>query len=186
MRNIFFIVIAIIGTISISCDRDKNNPGYDYFPDMFYSKPYDTYAPNPNFQDKKTLQVPVAGTISREEEIYPYKKTDADLLKVASIKNPLIPDTLNMSRGKTVYQNICLQCHGPKADGKGHLFVSGKYPYPPANLLLPKTTGKTDGQLYHIITVGYGLMAPHGIIVKPMDRWKVIMYLRSLQKKSSL
>ena len=164
-----------------SCDRDKNNPGYDYFPDMAYSRAYETYAPNTNFKDGKTLQSPVDGTISRESENYPYKKIDSDIPKAAKMKNPFLPDTENIARGRIIYQNICLQCHGPKADGKGHMFVTGKYPYPPANLLSQKIRMKTDGEMFHTITVGFGIMPAHGIIVRPDDRWKVILYVRSLQ-----
>jgi mono/diheme cytochrome c family protein len=183
-------IIPIMGIFTMSClafqscDRDKNNPGYDYFPDMFYSKAYETYAPNPNSPDGKTLMAPVAGTISREAELYPYKKTDADLLKAASLKNPFSTDTQNLARGKIVYQNVCLQCHGVKADGKGHLFTSEKYPYPPANLISQKTINRSDGEIFHIITVGFGIMAPHDIIVRPEDRWKTVLYVRSLQKNS--
>jgi mono/diheme cytochrome c family protein len=172
----------IIALVFPSCDRDKNNPGYDYFPDMAYSKAYETYAPNPNFKDGKTLQAPVEGTISREAELYPYKKTDEDMRKAAKLKNPFFADTDNLSRGKVVYKNICLQCHGETGNGKGHLFVSGKYPYPPANLLSKKIVDKTDGEMYHAVTVGFGIMPAHGIIVRPDDRWKVILYVRGLQK----
>lgn len=180
----FLAIIAFAGLSFQSCDRDKNNPGYDYFPDMAYSKAYETYASNPNFKDGKTLQAPVDGTFSREGEYYPYKKTDADLLKATKMKNPFLPDTQNIDRGKVVYQNVCLQCHGVNADGKGHLFVSGKYPYPPANLISQKIMNKTDGEMFHAITVGFGIMPAHGIIVRPDDRWKTILYVRSLQEKA--
>jgi len=167
-----------------SCDRDKNNPGYDYFPDMAYSRAYETYAPNPNFADRKSLQAPVEGTISREGENYPYKKTDADMGKAAKMKNPFSADSEYVSRGQVVYNNVCLQCHGPNADGKGHLFTSGKYPYPPASLISQKIKNRTDGEIFHVITVGYGIMAPHQIIVRPDDRWKVVLYVRSLQRRT--
>ena len=101
--------------------------------------------------------------------------------KAASLTNPFLPDSTNLSRGKVVYQNICLNCHGSGADGKGHLFTSGKYLFPPANLLAQKTSDRTDGEIFHIITVGFGIMEPHGLIVRPDDRWKVVLYLRSLQ-----
>jgi len=179
------LLLLSLAFLLFSCDRDKNNPGYDYFPDMAYTKAYKTYAPNPNFYDGKTLQSPVEGTISRTAENYPYKKNDTDLMKAAKIKNPLQPDTGNLARGEKVYQTICLQCHGDKADGKGSLYTSGKFTYPPANLTSVKTTNRTDGELYHIVTVGMGLMPAHGIIVRPEDRWKVIMYIRCLQKKKS-
>lgn len=177
--------IVIIGLSLQSCDRDKNNPGYDYFPDMAYSLAYETYAPNPNFVDRKTLSAPVEGTVSREAENYPYKKNDADLIKAAKMKDPFDEDTVNLARGKVVFQNVCLQCHGEKADGKGYLYTSGKYTYPPASLISQKTINRTDGEMYHIITVGFGIMPPHQIIVRPDDRWKAILYVRSLQKKST-
>ena len=167
-----------------SCDRDKNNPGYDYFPDMAYAKAYKTYAPDPNFTDGKTLQAPVEGTVSREGENYPYKKTDEDMSKAAKMKNPFSPDEKIIERGKLVYQSICLQCHGENADGKGHLFLSGKYPYPPADLVNGRLDSRKDGEIFHSITVGYGIMGPHGLIVQPDDRWKIVLYLRSLRKKT--
>jgi len=178
------VFLFCCGFIFLACDRDKNNPGYDYFPDMAYSKAYETYASNPNFPDGKTLQPAVEGTVSREDrEVYPLKKTDEDLLKAAKILNPLTPDSQNLKRGKVVYQNVCLHCHGATGDGKGHLYTSGKYPYPPANLLTPKAKAYADGQIYHIISVGIGIMAPHAIIVRPDDRWKTVMYVRNLQNK---
>jgi mono/diheme cytochrome c family protein len=177
-----YTFISILGFVAlISCDRDKNNPGYDYFPDMAYSNAYETYAPNPNFSDGKTLQAMDSGTVSREAEYYPYNKTDEDIPKAAKLKNPFLPDTANLSRGKAVYQKICLQCHGEKGDGQGHLFTSGKYPFPPADLIHGRIDKKTDGENFHSITVGLGIMGPHGIIVRPEDRWKLVLYLRSLK-----
>jgi len=180
----YFSVILVTALVSSSCDRDRNNPGYDYFPDMAYSKAYETYDPNPNFTDSQTLRTPVEGSVSREAELYPYQRTEEDMLRAASISNPLLPDSQYISRGKEVYENTCLHCHGASADGKGQLFVSGKYTFPPANLLSEKIVNRTDGQMYHAITVGYGIMEPHGIIVRPDDRWKVILYIRSLQAKN--
>lgn len=182
-RTVTIAWVAVVWVGISSCDRDKNNPGYDYFPDMAYSKAYETYAPNPNFINGQTMQAPVEGTISREAEYYPYKKVDADIPKAAKMQNPFLPDSQNIERGRAVYQNVCLQCHGPNGDGKGHLFVSGKYPFPPANLLSPKIANKTDGEMFHTITVGFGIMEPHAIIVRPDDRWKTILYVRSMQNK---
>jgi cytochrome c len=178
--------VLILLVISLQgCDRDKNNPGYDYFPDMFYSSAYSTYEPNPNLKDSMTLQTYVKGTVSRESEIYPYDRSDSGIAKAASLINPLQSDSVNMIRGKQVYTNVCLQCHGETGDGKGHLFTSGKYPFPPANLISPKIVNRTDGQIYHVITVGFGIMEPHGLIVRPDDRWKVVLYVRSLQANAS-
>ena len=39
-RLTFFILLALV-MFSVSCDRDRNNPGWDFFPDMYYSKAYE-------------------------------------------------------------------------------------------------------------------------------------------------
>jgi len=40
-----------------------------------------------------------------------------------------------------------------------------------------------DGEIYHSITVGYGIMGAHGGMIVPEDRWKIILHIRNdLQK----
>jgi hypothetical protein len=60
----------------------------------------------------------------------------------------------------------------------GHLFTSGKYLVPPRSLVSDAVKQLPDGSIYHVITVGFGVMADHGSIVRPEDRWKVIQYIR--------
>ena len=76
-----------------------------------------------------------------------------------------------------------MNCHGENGDGKGFLFTSGKYPYPPASLINEKVKNVPDGEIFHVITVGWGIMGAHGPLIQPDDRWKIVLYIRnSLQK----
>ena len=34
-----------------------------------------------------------------------------------------------------------------------------------------------DGEIYHTLTVGYGIMGAHGGMIRPADRWKIILYI---------
>lgn len=179
-----FLVVALI--ISLwGCDRDNNHPGYDYFPDMAYSQTYETNSPNKAFKDGKTMREPVKGTISRTFIEYPYQKNDQDrLLAGKTFVNTLPITQANVDRGKKVYDSFCLVCHGDLGDGKGHLFTSGKFPYPPASLISDKSKALPDGEIYHVITVGFGIMGAYGTQIRPDDRWKTILYIRKqLQKK---
>jgi hypothetical protein len=171
--------------VTISCDRDKNNPGYDYFPDMAYSRTYETNAPNPNFKNNSTEREPVAGTISREMIPFPYQKTDEDRVRAGKeMKNPYmaVNDSL-LKQGEKLYDTFCLVCHGNKGDGMGHLFTSGLYPYPPASLISDKIKALPDGSIYHTVTVGYGIMGAYGSQILPDDRWKIISYIRNTLQK---
>ena len=63
--NFKIVFLILFSAIFFSCNRDRNNPGWDYFPDMFYSTAYETYTKNPNFADGMTMRVPPSGTVPR-------------------------------------------------------------------------------------------------------------------------
>ncbi len=179
--------IALFGAILFllgSCDYNRRSAGWQYFDDMVTSPAYETYTKNPNFADGKTMQPPVEGTIARGMNPYPYQKTDEDrALAAKTLVNELQPTTENLERGKKEYGIYCAQCHGDKGDGQGRLYVSKKYPFPPASLLSEKMMASPDADIYHVITVGQGIMAAHGSMIKPEDRWKIAMYIKEdLQK----
>lgn len=179
----FLGVVLLMGLES--CDRDNNHPGFDFMPDMAYSNAYETNSQNTSFKDGKTMREPVPGTVSREFVSYPYQKNDQDRLLAGKVITTNMPYTSeNIERGKAVYKAFCQVCHGEAGDGKGFLFTSGKYPYPPASLINDKMKAAPDGEFYHVITVGFGIMGAYGSQIRPDDRWKTIMYIRrELEKK---
>jgi mono/diheme cytochrome c family protein len=178
-----FAAIAIIAVFS-SCDRDRNTTGWQYFDDMAQSAAYETYTPNPNFADGKTMRNPVEGTIPLGFEPYLYEKNDTDrVLAGKELVNPFKPTPVNLERGKQVFSVYCMNCHGVKGDGKGFLFTSGRYPFPPKSLLSAKVKNGPEGEIFHVITVGFGVMPQHGSQVRPEDRWKVAMYVKNVLQK---
>lgn len=181
-RSILLISIALLAVIS--CDRTRSSTGWDYMPDMYYSNAYESYTANPNFEDNQTMRTPVEGTVPREMLPFAWEKTDEDRLAAGeALVNPLEGNDENLAGGREAYEIFCISCHGPKGDGQGHLFTSQRYPYPPANLTSDNVKALKDGEIYHSITVGYGIMGAHGAMIRPGDRWKIILYIReNLQK----
>ncbi len=178
-----FLTVFLLSILLVACDRTNNNPGYDYFPDMAYSKGFETYTANPNFSDGKTLREPVEGTVPLGMVPYPYLKNDTDRrLAGRELKNPLLPDENTLSRGQVVFNRFCINCHGSIGDGNGNLFTMGLYNFTPASLANNKMKNVPDGEIYHVITVGQGVMMAYGGLVRPDDRWKVVMYVRKLQE----
>ena len=184
MNRIFLITLLLV--LVASCDRTRSSTGWDYMPDMYYSNAYETNTPNPNFADDLTMRTPVAGTVPRDMIPFPYEKTDADRLAAGeALVNPYETTVANLDRGEEAYGIFCIDCHGPAGDGKGYLFTSGRYPYPPANLVNDKVKALSDGEIYHSISVGYGIMGAHGSMIRPGDRWKIILHLReNLQQQT--
>ncbi len=179
--------IVLIGFLAIflsSCDYNRRTTGWDYAGDLIESRAYETYTENPVFKNGRTMQPPVAGTIPRGFMPYQFQKTDEDrVLAAKTLKNELLNTMENLERGKVAYGIYCMQCHGEKGDGQGSLYVNKKFNYPPGNLLSEKMRANPEADIYHVITVGWGIMGEHGSMILPADRWKIAMYIKQeLQK----
>jgi len=181
-RTILLSSIALLALFS--CDRTRSSTGWDYMPDMYYSNAYESYTPNPNFGNHLTMRTPVEGTVPREMLPFAWEKTDEDRLAAGeALINPLENSAENLRDGREAYEIFCISCHGAAGDGLGYLFTSQRYPYPPASLISDKAKALKDGEIYHSITVGYGIMGAHGGMIRPGDRWKIILHIReNLQK----
>jgi len=112
--------------------------------------------------------VPVTG---REDSL--------DLLQdLRNIVNPVRPDSASLARGKLVFDQYCIVCHGPAGHGDGT--VVAKF-VPPPDLTADPTKQRSDGYIYAMIKQGRGIMPRYGDKVRGADRWNVVNYVRQLQ-----
>ena len=189
IRNSYvtFLCLVISLILLISCNTDRNKRGYEYFPDMVYSDAYETYAPNPIFADGKTAQLPVKGTIPRHMVPYQYPDT-RDGLKLAGLEliNPQELNVENLNRGKFEYNIFCANCHGLDGKGDGNLYASGKYPSEPPSLITEIMLNRPDGEYYHIMTLGSAIMEPFASLIRPQDKWKIILYIKNDLAKQNI
>lgn len=181
----YFSTMKVVGValltllLGSSCDKNRNKPGYSYFPDMEQSQAYETYTVNPNWENGRTNQLPVDGTVPREMIPFDFEKTEVNRTWAGQeLVNPYAGDQSVVEEGYRLYNIYCLHCHGEMGDGKGHLYTSQKYLFLPANLNSEKIRTNPDGEIFHVITVGYGVMGAHGAQVLPDERWKIVNYIR--------
>ena len=138
---------------------------------------------DPNDREKSSMLVPPAGTWPKNIEPYLYR--GKPILAGEKLKNPYKADSSEefKARGQRNFNNYCLLCHGPGGAGDGQIaakFVGVK----PPSLLTDKIKNYPDGRIFHIITDGQGLMGAHvHQMPKGKDRWAVVNYIRSLQRK---
>lgn len=179
------IILALTAGF-LSCNKDKNNPGYTFWPDMANTPAYKTYSGNSVFANGLTMQAPPEGSIARGTMPYPYKaKSPEDQQRAGlELKNPVEATPANLAEGKRQYEIYCMNCHGPKGNGDGYLYTSKLFPAKPRVLVEPFVQDKPDGELYHIITVGSlsTLMGAHGSQISPENRWKIVHYVRTFVK----
>jgi mono/diheme cytochrome c family protein len=187
ISGIFFkVIIPVLFTLVLtSCDRNRNNPGWDYFPDMFYSTAYESFTINPNFRDSITMRVPAEGTVPRDFTPFEYTLDPESRIKAGKeLINPVPSSPESISRGKQAYTTFCVGCHGNSGEGDGILYTSKLYTIKPRSLSSGNSLILKDGEIYHSITLGFGSMGAHGSQIRPVDRWNIINYIRSLQEEA--
>ncbi|RYZ48000.1 MAG: cytochrome c [Sphingobacteriales bacterium] len=186
MKNFPLKATALVfaGTALLSCGRDANDPGLEYAPDMYHSKAYEPLREIEknefNYREGGTnMRYPVAGTIARGKMAY-YTHISKDSVEIAAtrLQNPLVRNEKNLAEGKVLYTRFCQPCHG--AEGKGDGLVGQKYKGV-ANFTAGNIKNVSQGHIWHVITNGKGRMYPHGSQVNPEERWKIAMYVATLQ-----
>lgn len=98
-------------------------------------------------------------------------------------KNPVPATKASIKEGEALYKKECLSCHGKHGEGDGPA-VAG-LDVSPADLTDPKMHEQTDGELYWKIKVGRTPMPSSRGRLKPMQRWHLVNFLRTLEKKAS-
>ncbi len=161
----------------------KRNP--EFLPNMVTSIAYDALSENPNYPDGKTLQSSLPGTIPRGYTPLHYAATPEDAIRAGNeLINPFTAtDRKHFERGTVVFTTFCVPCHGGKGSGDG---LITKYGYPPPPTLLAERALKMkDGQMFHILTYGQNNMPSYASQISQQDRWNVILYVRSIQLKTT-
>jgi mono/diheme cytochrome c family protein len=151
---------------------------------MFNQPKYKAQAESKFFYDGKTMRPPVPGTIARghlHEDLVQVTGMDPDGKPVA--KSPVATDEALLARGAERYGIYCQPCHDERGEGKGVLSERAKVPT--ANLMDKKVVEMPDGQIFDTITNGKGLMASYRYPIVAHDRWAIIAYVRSMQKKTA-
>lgn len=156
---------------------------------------------NPVFPNGLNAQKAPEGTVPRAESWYrpeaytPYPFADTPEGKDSARENWLSPlnnpernekgyecTEASYLRGKTVYETFCVMCHGANGDGQGNLVTSGKFGAVP-NYRDPAVSVLSEGEMYHSITYGKGIMGSYASQITPNQRWEVICYIRKFQEQ---
>lgn len=182
-----FVMTLVAGVVVISfttsCSKDKSQPNVELIQDMMESpairaQEYDESSPN-----HSGMRVPPEGT--QPVGFTPYRYAN-DIAGAAKNQNPLGNDSSEavLKVGLKYYSTNCAICHGEKGEGSAaaNSSVGTKMALQPPSLLSDKIRSWTDGQIYHVVTVGQGMMGPYASHIPQKYRWQVVNYIRSLQR----
>jgi mono/diheme cytochrome c family protein len=109
------------------------------------------------------------------------KERQMDLLEAADLENPVPSTRASITNGKRLFTIYCVVCHGKDATGKGP--IAAKLSTPPDDLTSADTAEQPDGYLYQMIRQGGDVMPGQAASLSSRERWDIVNYLRSLQKR---
>ena len=133
---------------------------------MYAQRKSNTWDSSAFLPQKTSMQMPVAGTVPRDEPNQP-------------VAQPQTITAALIERGHERYDIFCTPCHGITGAGDGMIVQRG-FPKPPS--FISDRLMSTKAQLiYDAITDGKGLMYSYAERVPPADRWAIVAYVRALQ-----
>jgi len=176
VKNILILVL-ILGIMSCA---DKDDPNYQYFPDMYESLAYESYAEAEIFPNEQVAMKPAEGTISRGWMPYGYEdNTEGYNRAKAELKNTLPYTEENLAKGEELYGLYCAICHGKKGDGQGWLVQQEKI------LGVPSYDDQgraiTEGSVYHVMYWGINTMGSYASQMSEKELWQVDHYVMKLK-----
>lgn len=132
------------------------------------------------FEDGRSSRPPVAGTIAQGQ-----LKLDPHLYRgligtepADSFPFPMTREILE--RGRQRYDIFCSPCHDRTGSGQGRIVARG-FRAPPS-YHLDRLRQAKPGQLFDVITRGFGAMQGYGDEIPARDRWDIVAWIRVLQE----
>jgi len=181
------LILVLAGLISLHWVilPDPSRRNYEIMPDMVHSLARDAQTAVTSLPDGTPLDLrPPDGAIARGYMPFGYAATPEGALRAgAELASPVAPEDADAStRGAEVFNTFCSVCHGAGGHGDGNVTKRGVPP--PPSLLLEHATQMSDGQMYHVVTLGQGNMASYASQVGREDRWFAIRHIRALQEEA--
>ncbi len=178
------LACALLSAAALTGCHDANDPGTEYAPQMYDSTPLEPLrqvegaknAFNPMGMHER---VPPQGAIPRGKLAFFTHIAPDDVVKAENtLVNPYPATAANLEQGKVLYQQYCQHCHGEEGNGQGPVGI--KFKGVP-NYATGAYKTMNAGHIYHVIQYGKNRMMPHGSQVNPEERWKIALFVHTLQ-----
>ncbi|WP_343487853.1 cytochrome c [Allomuricauda sp. d1] len=177
------LVLAVILVLA-SC-ANKNEPNYQYMPNMYESVGYETYEEVDNglFPMGTEAMTPPENTISRDWLPYEFENTPEGKELARLQPSPL--DSLNteknLAAGMQLYTVYCAICHGDKGAGQGTLVKREKILGVPS--YADEARNITVGSTYHTMYYGLNSMGSYASqMASEEELWQVAEYVMKLKE----
>jgi mono/diheme cytochrome c family protein len=197
---IYLFLLALALTVFGLRGCKSTKPPLEVFPDMDRQARFHEQGGTSFFQDGRMDRLPVAGTVphvTEKQANYTHLSPDNRFREDSYLASGKLDDGAfgdgipvevsyqSMEHGREMYTIYCAICHGDSGNGKG-VIADPRYGYPTiVSLLQTRIMDQPDGEIFNTITHGKNTMGPYGSKIRVEDRWKVVMYVRALQRAAT-
>ena len=180
MKGLIKILVLAVVLVAVSCKKDTA-PNYQFMPNMYEPVGYETYG-KAAFPNGIEAQLPAEGSVARGYIPFDIENTaEGYALAKQTLKNPLDSLSVDLERGKALYDIYCGICHGNRGDGQGNLVkrekILGIPSYDDAGRAI------NEGSIYHTIYYGKNAMGSYAGQLKEEERWQVVSYVLELKSE---
>lgn len=184
MKQFVKIVLGLVVLMMVMSCFDKNEPNYQYMPNMYEPVGYETYqgVDNGLFPQGTSAMLPAEGSISREWMPYEYDNTPEGKEMARLQPSPLdsLNVEVNLAKGKELYDVYCAICHGTKGKGQGTLVKREKILGVPSYDDAARNI--TVGSTYHTMYWGLNSMGSYASQMSSEEElWQVAEYVMKLK-----
>ncbi|MCC5834403.1 MAG: c-type cytochrome [Opitutales bacterium] len=194
-----FLVILVLVVFGFRGCK-SSNPPLRIFSDMDEQARFHPQGKTSFFSDGRMDRPPVPGTVPFVTEMqgtYDHLSPDNRLRESGYLATGRLEDgsygdgmpiQVNydaMLRGQKLYDIYCGICHGRTGNGEG-VVANERYGFATIiSLLQTRIMDQPDGEIFDVITNGRNTMGAYGSKIRVEDRWKVVLYLRALQRANA-
>ncbi len=178
-RYVRFILLTVLVLASCRGGKSEDAPIH-LIGDMDWQQRYQPQGVSHIFKDGRANRPEVNGTLPQgqlhEDEAFFYGKENGNFIA----KVPVSLTKRFMEQGKEKFNIFCAPCHDQVGTGHG-LVVQRGFPAA-ADLTGDRVRSMPDGEIFEVISNGIRTMPSHKAQIQPADRWKIISWIRVLER----
>ena len=165
------VALVALALVAAGCiPKTGSNAPLDWASEMHYSQ-------TSRSQEPPRLAAPVGAVPVTGREI------QRSVVEWAAVPNPAPDSPEALVVGAELFRINCAMCHGLEGRGDGPMapiFLDSGYLAPP-DLTGPITSGRTDGDIFGVVTNGILVMPKFRQLLSPEERWLIVRHVRALQ-----
>lgn len=174
-------ILRLAALVALLAASAGCKPLFDIRKAMYDQEKFEPLEKTDFFGDSRSARPLIDGTVAQGElrlDDHLYLGIDEDAKPVQEF--PFEITAHDLDRGEERYNIYCSVCHGKAGHGQGMVVRRG-YKEAPA-FHSDRLREQPVGYIYGVINNGYGDMGSYADQIKPEDRWRIVAYIKALQR----